>query len=352
MNIVDERAGSERLVRWGTPTIRSSRAHVARAVALAFAFLGVLVALSLAPSVRASPPRSFYNLTVYIDQQHSPEIALRFYLDSFYEGPTNVTNSPYEAERIDLTANASRELTVDGTAGARWSDFQLNVLGDTNFTQTVQISSSTLATIAANPGSTVFASVNVTIVYTDDVGAKPRTIFRAVTFALNYQPPGTIEFAGAAIAGLGGAGAIGLALYVGRRAKLEELFLMHNSGTLIRRWSAANGHAHDADAVSGMLVVLQEFVRDSFDDRTNNLEQLRFGKQRVILVRGQHTIFAAVVHGRFLNDLPGRLQQSVWEFESSYADVLPRWDGDVNRFTRIDFLAQRFLRARRGPMVG
>lgn len=311
---------------------------------LALAAVVFVLAISLSPNARAAPPRSYYELTVYINQQDSPTIEFRFYLK--YAAPLNTTGSPYPSQRIDFSAGVSDELIVDGTEGGNWTDVQWNVFGDTNFTKTARISNETQAEIAANTGTNIVASVNVTVVYTDESGSRPRTIFRSVTFLLSYQAPGKIEFQGAVLAGLGGAGAVGIALYVGRRARLQELFLMHNSGTLIRHWTHSDGPVNDGDAVSGMLLVLQDFVRDSFDDRENSLQELRFGKHRVVLVGGRHTILAAVVRGRFLNDLPGRLQQAVWEFEGSSADVLPSWDKNADLSSRADLLAMRFLRFR------
>ncbi len=150
----------------------------------------------------------------------------------------------------------------------------------------------------------------------------------------------------AAAAGFGAAGAIGLGVYVTRRARLEELYLMHDSGMLIRHWSRTQGMVHDSDIMSGMLIVLQEFVRDSFDDRGGTLEQLRFGQRQVLMLRGQHTVLAAVIVGRHLNSLPRKLQIAVWEFERSHADILAKWDGNVALLPQADLIAARFIRPR------
>jgi len=282
---------------------------------------------------------------VYIDQQQSPVIRFDCILDSIHDGNTDLA---YYSKTIDVTVTVTPELELQGAENGTWSLHAEDISGSQDFAFGFEgvITTDTRAEMAANPGTTVQATVFVRAEYTDFEGRQPRAVSRSVIFALNYAPPARIELAGAAIAGLGGAGAIGLALYVGRRAKLEELFLMHNSGALIRHWTHDKGRVDDGEGVSGMLVVLQEFIRDSFDDRESNLERLRFGKQQVVLVRGQHTILAGVARGRYMNGLPGRLQQAVWEFEGSCADVLPRWDGNVAVFERADFLARRFLRPR------
>src|SRR5437867_619667 len=147
-------------------------------------------------------------------------------------------------------------------------------------------------------------------------------------------------------AGLGAAGVLGLGVYVTRRARLEELYLMHDSGMLIRHWSRTQGMVHDSDIMSGMLIVLQEFVRDSFHDRGGTLEQLRFGQRQVLMLRGQHTVLAAVIVGRYLNNLPRKLQIAVWEFERSHSDILATWDGNVGLLPQADLIAARFIRPR------
>src|SRR6266704_1505105 len=199
------------------------------------------------------------------------------------------------------------------------------------------------------PSSTtpVFTTVNVHVVYTDADGAQARTIDRSLTFAVKYAaPPPSLNIAAAAAVGLGGAGVLGIGLYAMRRARLEELYLMHDSGMLIRHWSRKQGIVHDSDIMSGMLIILQEFVRDSFDDRRGTLEQLRFGQRQVIMVRGEHTVLAAVIEGRYVNGLPRKLQLSVWEFERSHSDTLAKWDGNVALLPQADAIAQRFIRPR------
>src|SRR5947209_18886707 len=98
---------------------------------------------------------------------------------------------------------------------------------------------------------------------------------------------------------------------------------------LSRPWTRTQGRVHDSDILSGRLIALQEFVGDSFDGRGGTLEQLRFGQRQVLMLRGQHTVLAAVIVGRYLNNLPRKLQIAVWEFERSHSDILAKWDGDV-----------------------
>src|SRR5439155_825420 len=109
-----------------------------------------------------------------------------------------------------------------------------------------------------------------------------------------YRQPAAAPFNpfAAAAAGLGAAGMLGLGVYVTRRARLEELYLMHDSGMLIRHWSRTEGMVHDSDIMSGMFIVLQEFVRDSFDDRI----------KRKILLLGDGAVGKTSLIRRFVVD--------------------------------------------------
>ena len=64
------------------------------------------------------------------------------------------------------------------------------------------------------------------------------------------------------------------------------------------------------------------------------------------MLRGQHAVLAAVIVGRYLNNLPRKLQIAVWEFERSHADILAQWDGNVALLPQADLIAARFIRPR------
>src|SRR6266545_4929034 len=303
----------------GRQPMQSGRTHVSRVI---FSAALVLFAfLIVAGSANAALQRSFYQLAVIIVDREAPQVDFSFWLDS----PYSSTNNQTMAKTIDITANFGPELTCDSSGCQTSSDYVGhldNARGDQWFNVTTHM--------APSPTTPVFTTVNVHVVYTDADGAQARTIDRSLTFAVHYAaPPPSLNIAAAAAVGLGGAGVLGIGLYAMRRARLEELYLMH-----------------DSDIMSGMLIILQEFVRDSFDDRRGTLEQLRFGQRQVIMVRGEHTVLAAVIEGRYVNGLPRKLQLSVWEFERSHSDTLASWDGNVALLPQADAIAQRFIRPR------
>jgi hypothetical protein len=304
---------------------------------------GAVAALATSTAV-AVVPRSYYELTIIINDQQTPAVGIHLILDSpFQTSDVNTT-----ARTIDIAVTGGLALLLNGVAGGTVTDQLVNRTGDVWYNVTAQITEEALANMSANPSTPFVTSVDVTIVYTDLDGARPRTIRRSVTFQLNYRAPPMLDALSAAFAGLGGAGAIGLSLYVGRRGRLEELYLMHDSGMLIRHWTRRQGAVHDTDIMSGMFIVLQEFVRDSFNDRQSHLERLRFGPRQVAMARGHHVVLAAVVRGRYLAGLPRRLRDSVEDFEGHYAEILQDWDGNVDRFPAVDIVGWRFMKSRPG----
>ncbi len=306
-----------------------------------------MLALGLLRTAVAGQYRSNYALTVLLNDSQSPTIDLTLQLDPLSG------NSSYAYWARYMTANVSLGPQLawapDGDPGGYESSMQQNVSGRAYFNVTAYIASGVRANMTKDPGTPVFATFTAVIIYSDNLGYNNRTILRTVSFALNYSPPPPpplVSLATAGVLGVGGASAVGAGVYVVRRARLDELYLMHDSGMLIRHWSRTNGGTHDSDIMSGMLIVLQEFVRDtwkSHQDEDAPLEQLRFGGQRVILARGEHTVLAAVVEGRYLNGLPKKLQRTIQDFEQSNAERLADWNGNVDVFPAVDQIADRFL---------
>ncbi len=294
----------------------------------------------------ASQPRSDYTLNVLLNDSRTGEIDVALQMQQI----TGNSSYQYWAEYMTTNVTLGPQLawSQDGSAGGSTGWLKMNVSGTTYFNFSVYIASATRLLMADNPNTTYFATFTAVATYSDFQGAYNRTIVRTVSFALNYAPPSPpplFALVPAAIMGVGGAGGIGAILYVRRRAHLDELYLMHDSGMLIRHWSRA-APAHDSDIMSGMIIVLQEFVRDTWkghQDEDAPLEQLRFGAHRVLLARGNHTVLAAVIRGRYLNGLPNRLSSAVQDFERSNADRLADWNGNVDVFPKVDLIAQRFL---------
>ena len=191
----------------------------------------------------------------------------------------------------------------------------------------------------------------------------------SVTVFVNYHAPGgtiVYEASASADATIAARGGVPLVAWVGALAggvllllgyawkvhaetvRIDQLFLLHDSGMLIRHYSNGRGLQKDSDIMSGMLIILQEFVRDSFNDPRSSLEEVRFGDQRVLMARGRHSIMAAVVSGKRLNGLPARLQRAVAGFEETHMDALRRWNGNLETLDSADVAFRAVLAPKYG----
>ena len=151
-----------------------------------------------------------------------------------------------------------------------------------------------------------------------------------VEFAPAPQPGFPALVAVAPLAG-GAAAVAGFVAYrPRRRPQLEQVFLMHSSGMLIHHWAANVSPTRDLDILSGMFMIMKEFVRDSFREKKGGLTELQFGDSRIFLAEGRHAVLAAVASGRRVNGLPGEIASAVADFERIHGGALTGWVGRLD----------------------
>src|SRR3989442_11751128 len=92
---------------------------------------------------------------------------------------------------------------------------------------------------------------------------------------------------------------------------IEEVFLLAKGGILISHLSRRMIHPKDRDLLAAMFTVVQEFVKDSFQDSGGALQEMELANFRVRLVRGRHSTLAVVSRGmlseKFLAHAAGAL---------------------------------------------
>ena len=189
-------------------------------------------------------------------------------------------------------------------------------------------------------------SVTVFVAYQGPSGAYQATASHDATIAARGGVPMVAwvgAFAGGVLLLLGYAWKVH-----SETVQIDQLFLLHDSGMLIRHYSNGRGLQKDSDIMSGMLIILQEFVRDSFNDPRSSLEEVRFGDQRVLMARGRHSIMAAVVSGKRLNGLPARLQPAAAGFEETLMEALDRCNGNLESMDSADLAFRSVLAPKYG----
>lgn len=118
---------------------------------------------------------------------------------------------------------------------------------------------------------------------------------------------------------------------------VEDVFLVHTDGRLINHQSRRPLEEVDEDIFSGMLTVVQDFIRDSFRQRTTvGLKRLEFGESAIIIERGSYTYLACVLLGEEPKLLPLYMAEIINDVERTYGKKLERWTGLLSELAGIE----------------
>jgi hypothetical protein len=112
---------------------------------------------------------------------------------------------------------------------------------------------------------------------------------------------------------------------------IDEVFLMYNDGRLIKHLTRRLRPDMDEDILSSMLVAVQDFIKDSFQDHDGILDEMRFGRFQILLGRGKYIILATIVLGDELEPFRPQVKRCVEDIEEKHAEVLEDWDGNVSK---------------------
>ncbi|HEY7587778.1 MAG TPA: DUF5915 domain-containing protein [Thermoplasmata archaeon] len=131
---------------------------------------------------------------------------------------------------------------------------------------------------------------------------------------------------------------------------VEDVFLIHSDGRLISHESRKFREEIDEDIFSGMLTVVQDFIKDSFKARTRvGMKRLDFGDSKILIERSPHTFLATVVLGREPKLLPLYMVQILTEIEGKYGPVLEKWTGLLHELQGIDDVIKKLLSVAQDP---
>src|SRR5213596_2662735 len=131
---------------------------------------------------------------------------------------------------------------------------------------------------------------------------------------------------------------------------VEDVFLIHSDGRLIAHHSRKFREEIDEDIFSGMLTVVQDFVKDSFKTRTRiGMKRLDFGDSKILIERSPHTFLAAVIVGQEPKLLPLYMLQVLKEVEDRYGNVLEKWTGLLHQLEGVDEMIQKLVFVAKEP---
>ncbi|MBM4249652.1 MAG: hypothetical protein FJ149_09525 [Euryarchaeota archaeon] len=116
---------------------------------------------------------------------------------------------------------------------------------------------------------------------------------------------------------------------------IEELFLIYRDGRLVHHNTRRLRPEVDNQVLGGMLIAIQHFVGDSFrgKDRVKGeiLNELRYGKTRIIIEGGSWVHLALVISGHEPEEMRERMRKVISDIEDKYRSTLETWDGDASK---------------------
>lgn len=129
--------------------------------------------------------------------------------------------------------------------------------------------------------------------------------------------------------------------------RVEQVFLIQpDSGLLMLHAQDELATEADADAISGMLTAITQFVRDAFQaDAKEGLETVEMGDHTVLLVHGPKAYLAAVVRGILPGELREHCQTVLEELHARYRRPLEEFDGRPDSLAPAAPLLARCLRS-------
>ena len=107
------------------------------------------------------------------------------------------------------------------------------------------------------------------------------------------------------------------------RAKVREIFWIHENGILLARSGRASMEGFDTDIFTSMLTAVIDFIRDSFHEIDPSMVQkIEFGRMRLYMERGQRSYLVAIYEGDYVKPMKRDLRDTITNLERLYDPLL------------------------------
>ncbi|ANT48612.1 OmpA family protein [Mesorhizobium amorphae] len=120
--------------------------------------------------------------------------------------------------------------------------------------------------------------------------------------------------------------------------RVEHVFLINrNSGLLIAHVTAENATSEDPQLISSMLSAIQDFVKDSFNEKEQSgLDTIRFGELRLWSEVGPFATLVAVIRGNPPEELHEIVRDVLFRIHDEYSQALEQFDGDSSQLIGVE----------------
>jgi hypothetical protein len=131
--------------------------------------------------------------------------------------------------------------------------------------------------------------------------------------------------------------------------KIEDVLVIYFDGTLISHKSNKKQKRLDNDILSGMLIAVQDFIKDSFRKNSNDpfykiesfnndewsLNQLKLKGHDIYIERSEYLSIAVIYSGRIGWNLKSKIKHIMAEIDRNYSKALKNWNGNMSKIENI-----------------
>jgi hypothetical protein len=118
---------------------------------------------------------------------------------------------------------------------------------------------------------------------------------------------------------------------------IHDIFVVYQDGRLLAHQTFESISNVEESTMGGMLTAIQNFVLESFrNQESEKLEEIRYGKLKIVLAHGKNIYLAVVCTGDFAsNRFKKDMHNLVTIIERKYDNVLDKWDGNMKKVREI-----------------
>ena len=120
------------------------------------------------------------------------------------------------------------------------------------------------------------------------------------------------------------------------QVQVENIFLISPKNILMDHYTSQKDSEMDPDIVSGMLMVVQTFVGDSFQSEEGSLDELKYGEMTIIISKGSLVTMAAVVKGPGATMFRSQVDAAIADIETGHSELIETWDGTMDRLEPLE----------------
>ena len=124
---------------------------------------------------------------------------------------------------------------------------------------------------------------------------------------------------------------------------IDEIFLMTPTGLLLKHYTRRLRPDQDEDIMAGMLTAVQNFIKESFDERGGRLKEIRFENYDILISHSRNVVVAAIISTSKPEKLRTQLKLVTEELEERFGQKLTEWSGDRSEIGDVDNVMKQLI---------